>query len=123
MRAVLDWAAERDPDRGLRLAALLEAFWVVRDPIEGAAWLERLLARAPDAEPKLRAHALRALGGTLDIFGEPERAAPCYQQSLELFNSSGDEIQAAHLRTPRRREHGDEGRDGRRLAATRGLAP
>ena len=98
VRAVLDWAAEHDPERGLRLATWLEAFWVVRDPVEGASRLEQLLARAPDAEPQLRAHALRALGGALDISGDSERAAPCYERSLELFIATGDEIHAAHIR-------------------------
>lgn len=97
-RAVLEWALDHDPQRGLHLATWLEAFWVVRDPEEGAAWLERLLARAPDAEPDLRARALRALGGASDILGENERAAPCYRQSLELFTAVGDEVEAAHIR-------------------------
>ena len=98
VRAVLDWAAEHEPERGLDLAASLEGFWLVREQSEGAARLEPLLARAPDAEPDLRAHALRALGGALQLSGEPERAAPYYQQSLELFIASGDEVQTANLR-------------------------
>ena len=65
VRAVLEWALDRDPSRGLRLATMLETYWVVRDPVEGAGWLERLLEAAPDAEPTLRAQALRALGGRL----------------------------------------------------------
>jgi predicted ATPase len=98
VRAVLDWAAEHDPERGLALAASLEGFWLVHEQTEGASRLEPLLARAPDAEPELRAHALRALGGALQLSGEPERAAPCYQHSLELFIASGDEVQTANLR-------------------------
>ena len=98
VRAVLEWALEHDPERGLRLATWLEAFWVVRDPVEGALWLERLLSRSPEADPRLRATALRALGGTHDIFGEHQRAAPCYRQSLELFVSVRDETQAANVR-------------------------
>ena len=98
VRALLDWAAEHDPECGLALAASLEGFWLVREPIEGASRLEPLLAQTPDAEPELRAHALRALGGALQLSGEPERAAPCYQHSLELFMASGDEVQTANLR-------------------------
>ena len=98
VRAVLDWAAEHDPERGLALAASLEGFWLVREQTEGASRLEPLLARTPDAEPTLRAHALRALGGALQVSGETERAAPCYQQSLELFIASGDDVQTANLR-------------------------
>jgi tetratricopeptide (TPR) repeat protein len=98
VRSLLDWAAEHDPECGLALAASLEGFWLVREPTEGASRLEPLLARTPDAEPELRAHALRALGGALQLCGEPERAAPCYQHSLELFIASGDEVQTANLR-------------------------
>ena len=98
VRAVLEWALEHDPERGLRLAAWLESFWVVRDPFEGASWLERLLTRSPAADPALRAAALRALGGTNDIVGEHQRAAPCYRESLELFVSVGDETQVANVR-------------------------
>jgi predicted ATPase/class 3 adenylate cyclase len=97
-RAVLEWALERDPEHGLYLATWLEAFWVVRDPVEGVSWLDRLLARSPEAAPELRARALRALGGALDILGENERAAPCYRQSLELFMAGGDGAEAAHMR-------------------------
>ena len=43
IRVALAWAVNRDAVQGLRLATALEAFWVVRDPTEGAAWLERLL--------------------------------------------------------------------------------
>jgi hypothetical protein len=46
----------------------------VRKQTEGASRLEPLLARAPDADSELRAHALRALGGALQISGEPDRA-------------------------------------------------
>ncbi len=83
--AVLDWAASHDPERGLQLATSLESYWVVRDPLAGIAWFERLLAICPDAEPHLRAQALRALGGSLDMSGQSDRAAPCYRESLALF--------------------------------------
>lgn len=98
VRAVLEWATSHDPQRGLALATSLEAFWVVREPVEGASWLERLLALAHDAEPMLRAGALRALAGSLDICGEPARAAPCYRQSLELYTACGSQPDVAHLR-------------------------
>ena len=97
-RAVLAWSVDHDPQRGLHLATWLEAFWVVRDPVEGAAWLERLLERTTDGDPYLRASALRALGGSLDIFGEHERARPCYSESLELLTRTGGQTEAAHLR-------------------------
>jgi predicted ATPase/class 3 adenylate cyclase len=98
VRAVLEWALDHDPARGLRLATWLETFWIVRDPVEGAGWLERLLARAPDAEPVLRAQALRALSGACDIVGNFERSPARYQESLELFTEGDERLEAAHLR-------------------------
>jgi len=98
VRAVLEWALEHDPERGLRLATLLETFWIVRDAAEGAGWLERLLARAPDAEPTLRAQALRALGGATDILGDTDVSPPLYRESFELFTAEGEELEAAHMR-------------------------
>ena len=97
VRAVLEWAAERDPERGLALAASLEGYWLVREPSDGASWLELLLAQAPDAAPELRAHALRALGGALQL-GDAKGAGRFYRESLELFVAIGDEIQTANLR-------------------------
>ena len=37
VRAALDWAADADPELGLRLAVALENFWVTRGPHGGAA--------------------------------------------------------------------------------------
>ena len=98
VRAVLDWAARRDPSLGLELAVALESYWVVRDPEEGAMRLGRLLELAPDADPFLRAHALLARAGSLDIFGESNLAEPCYRESLELFTACGEEDHAANVR-------------------------
>ena len=97
MRAALDWALSNEPERGLALAAALEGFWLVREPMEGASWLEPLLAATPGAEPELRGHALRALGGALDARGDTT-AALSYGQSLEQFIAIADEIQTANLR-------------------------
>jgi len=97
-RAVLEWSVDHDPARGLHLAAWLEAFWVVRDPVEGAAWLEQLLELAADGDAYLRASALRALGGALDILGQHERPASCYSEALELFSEVDARADAAHLR-------------------------
>ena len=98
VRAVLGWALDHDAIRGLQLATWLETFWIVRDAGEGAGWLERLLARAPDAEPVLRAQALRALGGASDIVGNIEGSPALYRESLELFTEAGEELEAAHMR-------------------------
>jgi predicted ATPase len=98
VRSVLDWAALQDPSLGLELAVALESYWVVREPEEGAMRLGRLLELAPDAEPVLRAQALLACAGSLDIFGESERAEPYYRESLALFTACGEDDHAANVR-------------------------
>ncbi len=98
IRAVLGWSLEHDAELGLELAVALEQFWVIHEPLEGAAWLERLLGAASSAERPLRAAALRALAGALDIYGDHEAAAPVYQASLDLFEEIGDEHGATNLR-------------------------
>jgi predicted ATPase len=98
VRAVLEWAQRHQPGQGLMLAAYFEAFWVVREPAEGASWLEPLLAAANDADPLLRGHALRALGAVCEHLGDYERAAIAYEQSLEAATGSGDAAQLAYLR-------------------------
>ena len=98
VRAALTWAVEEDPTLGLDLGAALEEFWVVREPVEGALWLQRLLGAAGDAPPELRAQAWRALAGAREIFGDPEAAAPAYRTSLELYEQAGNESAAINLR-------------------------
>ena len=97
VRAALEWTLVEDAATGLALASSLEAFWVVRAPWEGAAWLERLLAAASAAPPEVRAPALRGLGGTYDIVGDPGRAEPLYRESRALFAELGDELHEANM--------------------------
>jgi predicted ATPase/DNA-binding SARP family transcriptional activator len=85
MRAALDWAVDEEPALGLELAIALEQFWVSTSPREGAQRFQALLDRAGDIPAELRARALRDLGGSMEISGEPERAAGAYARSLALF--------------------------------------
>ena len=98
IRAALAWSLENDPELGLHLSVALEEFWVIRGPVEGTGWHERLLEAAPGAPSAVRAAGLRSLGGALDIVGEHERAAPCYRASLELYEALGDDDEAWNLR-------------------------
>ena len=98
IRGSLEWALAHDPVRGLELATALEEFWVIREAVEGANWFERLLAAAPDAPAVVRAGALRAFGGALDIESEHAVAAPKYRESLALYEAVGNEFEIANLR-------------------------
>ncbi len=98
IRGALQWASEHDPIRGLELATALEEFWVIREAVEGSLWLERLLEASPHAPASIRAGALRALAGALNIEGQHVRATPLYAESLELYETVGNEFEVANLR-------------------------
>jgi predicted ATPase len=91
VRAVLDWALERDPELGLRLAVGIEHFWVAQNPFEAASRLDALLARADDIPGDLRAHALRTLGGVTFIVGRFEEGTRLHEESLAEYRLLRDE--------------------------------
>jgi hypothetical protein len=94
IRGALAWAVANGAHAlGLAIATSVEWFWIMQDPREGMRWFARLLER-PGTEsvaPEIRAHALRAYGGSTDIAGDDEAAAQLYEQSLALFEQLGDE--------------------------------
>ncbi len=97
-RKALTWAArDGDAELGLRLAAALGAFWVVRDPFEGMRWFDDLFARAGDVQPDVRARALLAQGGLVFIVGEFDRGTRIYEQSLDQYRALEDEAGIAHV--------------------------
>ena len=91
LRAALDWGAEHDLQLTLELAVALENFWNAHAPSEGARRLVPLLDRATAAPKHLRATALRALGGALDLTGAREDGRRRYEESLALSREIGDE--------------------------------
>jgi predicted ATPase len=91
-RAVLDWAlATGEIELGLRLASMLENFWVIADPFEGMRRFESLLARAADVDPVVRARALRCYGGCNHVVGRFEESQRASEESLALFRAAGDD--------------------------------
>jgi predicted ATPase/DNA-binding SARP family transcriptional activator len=97
MRFALDWALEMQPELGLRIVLALEQFWA-KSPHEGMKRLAALFARAGDIPLKLRARALRDLGGLTEVSGDLERATVFYEQSLALYETLGDEAGIIRLR-------------------------
>ena len=100
---------------------MLESFWVVRDAVEGAGWLERLLERAPDAEPALRAQALRALGGASTSSAMPIARRLAIARASSSSRSAGEELEAAHMRFRIAANMVMRGETETRLAAPRGV--
>jgi predicted ATPase/class 3 adenylate cyclase len=96
IRAALDWTLDAgEPEFGLRLVCALENAWNTWDPLEGRRWVETLLACAPTVDPWLHAYALRVLGNSAAMTGDPERAVELYTQSRDEFRDCGDELRAA----------------------------
>ena len=93
-RSALEWTLRTGQlELGLGLATALEQFWVSNDPEEGVRWFEALLEHpaAESAPVAARAHALRALGSSMHISGDPAGAERTWEKSLDLFESLGDE--------------------------------
>ena len=94
LRAALRWFSEHgEGELGLRLATALGYFWEARGYMaEGQRQLEEALARAPAAEPQLRARALSRLGALLMWSTEGKRAKVVLIEALELARSVGDTL-------------------------------
>jgi predicted ATPase len=93
-RGALAWALRSDQiEVGLELATALEQFWVATDASEGVRWFCALFERdaAGTVSPGVRAHALRALGGSTHIAGDPVAAGRLWEQSLTLFEELHDD--------------------------------
>jgi predicted ATPase/DNA-binding SARP family transcriptional activator len=93
LRSALAWAVESGSVAfGVELATALERFWVTHDPNEGIRWFAALLERpqAAELDPALRANALRAYGGALDIAGRDGDAEARWREGLTLFRELGD---------------------------------
>ncbi len=92
LRAAIGWArASGRPADALQLAVTLENFWVTHDPREGALLLAELSGPDRQLDPRLRARALRALGGAHQTMGELEPAEGYYRESRAILEDLADE--------------------------------
>jgi predicted ATPase len=90
LRAALAWWLETEPELCLRLAAALDAFWVVTNPAEGMRWYQLLLERVADAPLELRARTYMAYGSAANPAGDDVLAEEMYRRSFEAFTELGD---------------------------------
>jgi predicted ATPase/DNA-binding CsgD family transcriptional regulator len=94
LRAALRWAvASGAVERGLRLAAGLWRYWVIRGHLtEGRSWLRQLLAVADAAEEgQAQAHGLAVAGWLAAAQGDYAEAARLHEQSLGVSRRLRDE--------------------------------
>jgi tetratricopeptide (TPR) repeat protein len=99
LRAALRWACAHNPQTALRLSAELWRFWFVRGhAIEGARWLERALALAPEPS-RPRAAALVGLTGLDARQGRSNRHRSLGAQASEVMAQIGtpDEVVMARI--------------------------
>ncbi|OFE15616.1 hypothetical protein BA895_22185 [Humibacillus sp. DSM 29435] len=90
LRAALSWACAHDPETALRLAASLWRFWFVRGhAVEGARWIDRALARAPDPT-RPRAAALIGLTGLDSRRGRSDRHRSLGAEALAIVRQIGE---------------------------------
>jgi tetratricopeptide (TPR) repeat protein len=91
--AALSWALEcGETELGLRIAAALENYWVMRTPSEGAHWLRQFLAEADAVDGTLHARAVRALGAAVLLTGEIDEGRALYEKSLREYRTLGDDV-------------------------------
>jgi non-specific serine/threonine protein kinase len=99
LRAALEWCQTQEAgvEAGLRLAAALWWFWLIRAYFsEGRAYLAAVLTRQGAAErTQLRANALRAAGLLAHEQGDYAAARPLIEQSLAIFQELGDKRRIA----------------------------
>jgi non-specific serine/threonine protein kinase len=124
LRAARHWCAA-DPARavhGLRMAAGLWEYWLIRGLIEeGAAWLEDALRRAPSPSGT-HAAALTGLALFTSLRGEFQRGGELFVASIALFRQASDlpgQARALAILGYWRANHGD--RDGSAEALDRAM--
>jgi predicted ATPase/class 3 adenylate cyclase len=90
IRAALSWSLSGgDITNGLVIASSLYRYWYIRAVREGKHWLDRLLAEATDAPPKVLAKASYALGSLTEFSGDPEGACRRHEKALAIYRDLG----------------------------------
>jgi predicted ATPase/DNA-binding SARP family transcriptional activator len=99
-RAALDWSIRHgDPATGLRLAGLLNRFWVIRNLLgEGMEWIEEALVAAGDEAPvgdrararRSQVYLLAEQGAAYNAEGRLELVRSLAEEALALSREAGD---------------------------------
>ena len=96
-RAALRWArAMERGDVALALGGALTWFWETRGHLsEGVEWLRWAVEHEPDADPELRARAVRGAGILTWLLGDAATAMPLVDEAVALFRVAGNEEEAS----------------------------
>lgn len=94
--AALAWAlVQEDPSVGLRLVAALGEHLYIQGTAEDKRWVEVAVEKAQTAPPELAAAVYRAAGMLQHGLGNMAHVKTLTRQAADLFESVGDERQAA----------------------------
>jgi len=98
LRAALDWSLRGGaPEAGLRLAAALWWFWVIRASLyEGQRWMDSAVAATGPAPTATRAKVLYCAGLVSSFQGDWDRSRRRCEAALELCRQFGDSRGAAY---------------------------
>jgi predicted ATPase/DNA-binding SARP family transcriptional activator len=100
LRAALAWALEHNPDRGLRVAANLEKYWLTRGVFtEWEYWLSELVERSSDEALIYRARALHQIAYVASQKGDLERAWTLAEETLKLAQEFGLDESMGRVKT------------------------
>jgi predicted ATPase/DNA-binding SARP family transcriptional activator len=93
-RSALAYLLDVNAGRGLALAVQLELLWTLTDQLrEALYWLELGVRRIDEAEPALRAHALREIGDLHRALGDSARAKSLWTESLTVAQEADAKVQ------------------------------
>ena len=112
IRAAMTWSLESGQiEEGLRISISLYQFWTVRDYVEeGAAWLERLLARADDAvSAVVLAKALVYAVTTASFRGNRDAQTAYARRAADLAQDVGQDDEQALVWALSAQAHGERG--------------
>ena len=91
VRAALQWAIRRQPEKALRLAGRLGPYWVLRGDPESLSWLDAALDAAGEQAPAAdRAQAQLQRLGMLVARHQKDAARDAVVNALALFEQAGD---------------------------------
>jgi predicted ATPase len=98
LRVALHWAWDHDATLGVRLAAFVWRFWLLRGHLkEARTLLEGLLERAPAAPRSLRAEVAAGAASLVLAQGDGARAAHWGQMALDLYRADQHDAGAADM--------------------------
>ena len=90
-RTALEWAFDRSPQLGARLATALSWFWTLEGMlIDACRWLDRALS-TPNLPPRLRSKALTASGYLAAPLGRLDYARDACEEAAAIAAAEGDD--------------------------------